>query len=68
MSEYYHRYHLVTNLYRGSTDNISDPAFGYTQVEFPEVSMDPMLIFWRWDTDHWVLITPDEYNELRNQE
>jgi hypothetical protein len=68
MSEYYHRYHLQTNLYRGSTDDISDAAFGYTQTEFPVVEMDPLERFWRWEVDHWVLITSDEYNLLRNQE
>ena len=68
MAEYYHRYHLVTKVYRGSTDDISDTAYGYTQVEFPDTDVDPFDRYWRWQEDHWVLITPDEYNLLVNQE
>jgi hypothetical protein len=68
MSEYYHRYILKNNLYSGSTDDVSDPAHGYTQVEFPQIEYDFMQYSWRWTGDGWELISIEDFNRIMNEE
>lgn len=68
MSQYYQRYILKNNLYKGATTDISDPAYGYTTVDFPQIEYDFMQYGWRWSGDGWELLPLDEYNRIMNEE